>query len=571
MPSALAAMLVVSTAGVSTWAWQATSAQATIIAQERDNAQDERDEANKQKKIAEQQTVIAQDNEEKARKEKEEADRQRVLANEAKLQAEKNQLLAEKQANLALKNIQFIVTEIDDRLAKQPGMSEMRIGMLKVVEKKWDELDLALTGGILGQAIPTQMAIREKIADAWVSLDKLEEANTQLAKVYDQAKQRMIDKGRNDATRKNMSFISMKWAPIKQRLTGDPADRDRLMNEALDLLRDILAHPLPTDEDSPKPFEIAERLQRTLLGIASAQRKRGDLLSATASYVEAGEICTKMLNQLRTPDEVLAKLPPERLALLKNVFEQNLDMSRSGRANILCAIGKVDEAIPIYQAAIAVRRAAFASTPNERSATQQLLSHLINYGQYLVRAGRTDDGAAALAEANVLAEKAYESDSTSAGAKRLLGVTQYYLGVARDAQGLIPDSIVLFERSRVIRTEMKNVSADVANKVDLMLAEARLGNQDAAQALIDDLAKAEVKDPELRLDLARAISQLVKTSDAETAKKRIDQAIQMLERSVAEGLPDSYPIASEPDLKPLKDDPRLANIVAKLLANQTMK
>ena len=227
MPSGLAAFLIVSTAGISTWAWQATSAQAIVIAQERDNAQDERDEATKQTKIAEQQTVIAQENEEKARKERAEADRQRVLANEAKLQAEKNQLLAEKQANLALKNIQFIVTEIDDRLAKQPGMSDLRIGLLEVVEKKWDELDLALTGGILGQAIPTQMAVRYKIADAWVSLDRLKEANVQLEKVYDQAKQRMIDKSRSDASRNNMALVCIKWAPIKQRLTGDPADREQ--------------------------------------------------------------------------------------------------------------------------------------------------------------------------------------------------------------------------------------------------------------------------------------------------------------------------------------------------------
>ena len=189
----------------------------------------------------------------------------------------------------------------------------------------------------------------------------------------------------------------------------------------------------------------------------------------------------------------------------------------------------------------------------------------------MVRVGRTDDGTAALAEANAMAETAHQADPTSAVTKRFLGVTQYYLGVARDAQGLIPDSIALFERSRVIRTEMTKNSADVANKVDLMLAEARLGNQEAAQLLIDDLGKAEVKDPDLRLDLARAISQLAKVSDAETAKSRIDQAIQMLERSVTEGLSDSYPIASELDLKPLKDDPRLATIVAKLMANQTMK
>ena len=34
---------------------------------------------------------------------------------------------------LALKNIQLVVTEVDDRLAKEPAMSEIRIAVLGIL------------------------------------------------------------------------------------------------------------------------------------------------------------------------------------------------------------------------------------------------------------------------------------------------------------------------------------------------------------------------------------------------------------------------------------------------------
>ncbi len=103
----------------------------------RDKAEEQRNEANKQR-------AIAQANEEKAKLEKAEADRQRLLASEAQLQAEKNQKRAEELAVQALKNIQFIITDVDEKLATQPGMSNLRVDLLQVLEKRWNELDLSL-------------------------------------------------------------------------------------------------------------------------------------------------------------------------------------------------------------------------------------------------------------------------------------------------------------------------------------------------------------------------------------------------------------------------------------------
>ncbi len=560
IPSGLAGLFIFATAIISTWAWNSSAAAAVALRQERDNVQEQKDEADRQR-------AIANANEQKAIREKEEADRQKLLADEAKLQAEKNQKLAEEQAMLALKNIQLIVTEVDDRLAKEPGMSEIRVGLLQIVEREWDKLDLGLVGGLKGQAVPTLMTVRYKIADAWVSVDRLSEANTTFEKIYQQGQERLIVKNRNDAARYNMAVICIKWAPVKKRLTGNPIDSETLLLEGLALLRDIIAHPLPLDDPtspSPAKFEIANLLQQTLMQLAIAQKKRGDLTAAEASFKGMGEVASDILKDIADNTDWFKKLPDDRRALVKSVFAQNLDISRSGQANILCTLDRVDEAIPIYKAAIESRRAAIQADPKDRNSRNALVIQLTNFGQYMLRSGRFDEGAAALAEANVLAEAAYTEDPANAQAKRTFGVTQYYLGTARDAQGLAPDALVLFERSRVIRSELVANSPDKDNKVDLMLSEARLGNTEAAQALITDLSKNEAQNSELRLDIARSQAQLARSADGDARETLLVQAIASLQQCIDEGLIDPFPVANEPDLIPMREDPRFLDIVKTL-------
>lgn len=560
IPSGLAGLFIFATAIISTWAWNSSAAAAVALRQERDNVQEQKDEADRQR-------AIANVNEQKAVKEKEEADRQKLLADEAKLQAEKNQKLAEDQAMLALKNIQLIVTEVDDRLAKEPGMSEIRVSLLQIVEREWDKLDLSLVGGLKGQAVPTLMTVRFKIADAWVSLDRLQEANATFEKIYQMGQERLLIKNRNDATRYNMAMICLRWAPVKQRLTGDPADSNTLLQEGLSFLRDILAHPLPSDDPaspSPARYEVSSVLQQTLMQLASSQKKQGDLIAASASFEELGEHAADILKEIADNADWFAKLTDDRRALVRSYFSQNLNISKGGRANILCTVGKVDEAIPLYKAVIDAARADLLTNPKDRNSRDQLFRQLTNFGQYMVRTERFDEGAAALAEANVLAEALYTEDPGNAQAKRNFGVTQYYLGTARDAQGLAPDALVLFERSRVIRSELVANSPDKPNKVDLMLSEARLGNAEAARALITDLSGSEAKDPELRIDLARSLAQLARAAAEDAREPLVAQAIQNLQRAIDEGLIDPFPVANEPDLLPLREDPRFQSIVQTL-------
>ena len=542
IPSAAAGFFFIATTFISTWAWRESSASAVIIAEERDNVKEERD--------------IAQN-------ERDEADRQRVLANEAQLQAEKNQKIAEKQATLALQNIQLVLTDVDTRLAKQPGAADIRIGILQLMEKKWDELDKAMTGGIAGEAIPTLMAVRFQIADAWISLDKILEADKQYAKIYEQASDRIITKNRSDASRFNLAALCRRWAPIKERLTGNPQEAKRLLEEAVSLLRDMARDPRP-EPKSPGPSEIANVFQETLMTVASAARKRGDLIKAQESLEEAAEICDKSLKEMETPAAWFAVLTEERKVLLKTVFNQNKDLAMAGLANVFVNLGKSDEAIAIYESLIARRRKNTEVAPSDSNATDQLAIQLQNYGKSMLKVDRLADAARLLGEANDLSESLFNVDPKNARYKRTFGHSQFYLGTVRDAQGMSLDAIALFERSRVLRAEMVANSPDQSNKVNLMLSESRLGNVEATQRLVDDLTKSDKKDPDLRLDIARALAQLSRRADGELRSKLRDASLAALDRCVEDGLSDPFPIANEPDLVPLRGDERFKSTITKL-------
>jgi len=495
--------------------------------------------------------------------ERDEAERQRKSAADAKATAEANERTARQQAMLALTSMQLIVTEVDRKLTAQPGMAPLRISLLKILEKKWDELDVAMAGGIAGEAIPTLMAVRAKIADAWVSLDHIAEADAQYKRISEQAEQRLILKDRSDSARYNLALICRHWAPIKARLTSNPTEAQALRDRAVELLKEIRRDPRP-QTGSPGAHFISEVLQGLLIESASSWVKEGDRAKAEAKYAEVGQICEAVLRDAESNAKWFVELKPELQKAVLRLFTQNLEISRAGRANNLCALGKVDEADAIYRGVIERSRAAQAKAPEDVNAREQLGLQLLNYGQYMQRAGRLDVASKNQAEAIGIFEGNYNNNPTDARLKRTYASGLYYFGVTRDAQGRAQEANALFKKSRDLRKELHAVSADTANKVNLMLAEAQLDNARAVKALAEQLSKAKSKDPDLKLDLARAMALLYRQARGADRDAFRKSALAALNQCLADGQKDQFVLASQHDLSALRDDAEFSALLAKL-------
>ncbi|MFN9041447.1 MAG: hypothetical protein ACK5YO_34480, partial [Planctomyces sp.] len=125
--------------------------------------------------------------------------------------------------------------------------------ILTALEKRWSELDVNLVGGVRGQAMPTLMAIQYRIVDAWQALEKLPEADAACEKLYKLGRERIEIKGRLDATRYNLAAICQTWAGIRTRLKADPGQTQKILAEAIELLRDIRRNPLVDPADPTPP------------------------------------------------------------------------------------------------------------------------------------------------------------------------------------------------------------------------------------------------------------------------------------------------------------------------------
>lgn len=564
IPSTLASVFIVATAVISSWAWMETSAQASVIAAQKDTVEKERDEANRQRDIADEQKQIALANEVKAKKEKDEADRQRTIANQQRVLAEEKEELARKQANLALQNIQFVVTEIDGSLKKQPGSNDLRISILEAVSKKWDELDVELTGGIRGEAIPTLMTLRHKIARAFYEMDKLEIADKEFEKLYKMGEERLEIKGRTDAARTNLAKIAMFWAPVKKRLGSDPEASRKLNQSALALVRETIKNPVP-EKDSPTQNQILELLASILQNEGVDLMEQGRLRETAVLFQEALDSTDIILTNIRSEPGFSELTDDQKDAKTANL-EITRDKSALGLAYIVLRLGEPDRAVTLYEKVMASRRDIFKRRPTMLPLKLELAGHSSLYAQSLIWLNQLDKAEPLAVEAMKLFEELHAADPEKADYKRQLTTSIYRLATLRDLQGHAGESLSLFERCRLLRAELFAGSPDEKNSINLMLAEARVGNVEAAVKLIEQLGASEKKNGELHLERARALAQLSRKAEGEQKTKFTDDALTAVERSVAEGFSDPFRVKVENDLTPLHDTDRFRAAVGQLEA-----
>lgn len=527
IPSGLAVGLLALTATVSSWAWVTTSAQAAIIVEE-----------------------------------KNEANRQRIIAEQERSTAEENQKLAERQAELALKNIQFIVRDVDDKLKELPGASDVRIGILEAVSRKWDDLEVELVGGVAGEAVPTLMAVRHSLAITFQSLDKLELAQAEFDKLIEQGRGRIALKGRTDSARSNLAKILIASSTLDRRIDHDPAKGVKKLEEAFALTEEILEKPRP-QEGSPSKQELLQLRSAAAMNLGVEYLREGRIKDTERVFTVALEANTEVLNSIRSApgfDTLSEDERDTRTAAL----QMNLDKSKVGLAYIRLRLGETQQALPLYEEAIASRREIFDRRPTMLVMKTELAGHLKLYGKSLLWIDRHNEAVDVLQEAVDLYEQVRRDDPEKVEYTRGLSETLYFFSTVRLLQGHEDEATSVMERCRLLRKGLYEASPDEKNRLGLMLAEARMGNLEATLEHADALGAIEKKNSEAHLERARALAHLSREVSGEQQAVLIDQALNALERAIEEGFSDPFRIQAEYELRPLRENSRFKSILAKL-------
>lgn len=558
VPSGLAAFFVTATALIASWAWNETSALASSLKDERDTVVKQRDEITGQKAEVEKQKA-------EAVVQRDEARRQETIANQQTAIALDNEKKAERQALLALRNIQFVVTTIDSQLAKQPGSGPLRIAILEATTKSWEELDNELAGGIKGEAPATLMVLRDKVATIAMTLDNYALAKPELEKNYERGRQRLAIMERNDASRLNQAKTCLRLAEVVERHDADINKSSAYLGEAIELVRDILAHPNPKagDSGSPKTSEIRECLAAATQNSGRLSMKKGSIAEALVYFKESLAMHQGILDEVRSAPGFSEKSENERdgATAAKQI---ELDRVAAGLAYCQLRLGNSNEAITNYESVIAARREIAVRRPTMMPLQTELTLHLGLYGQSMLWIDRLDLAEPLIRESLEYAKKVVDYDPTPAESKRALAMAAYRLGTLFDLQGHAEPSLAQFEQSRSIRAELTEANSTESNKTLLMLAEARVGNLEAAERLSDDLGRIEKQNGELHLERARALAQLTRHAQEDKKLQLSEAALTALERAVAEGFQDPFRIQAEPDLRPLHDQDRFRVLIAAL-------
>lgn len=539
LPSGLAMTAVAMTAVIATWAWQATSAQAAIITQEKENVEEQRDEAEKQKAKAVKQKLVADENAEAAKK----------------------------QALVALDSIQYVVTEVDALLADKPQLTDVRITLMKALSKKWDEIDLELAGGLQGEAIATQMAVRHKIALALTALDQIDDADVEYEKLYEQGKERVQIKNQSDSSRSNLVQIATAWSPVRKRARKEPDAVVKLLSEARGIMLDIFDDPRP-EEGSPTQIQLLSFQGAVSQNLGVEYLRSGNLPKSAELFGEALSANGRKLSIIRDEPGFSEKTEDQKDNATAN-HQMEYDRSAVALAYIQLRLGQTDESIRLYKQAIEGRREIYDRRPKVTPLKSALGGFLSNFGNSYLWLDQPENAKPVLEEAVQLNKEIYEQDTKIAGHARQLEIDYYRLATLRSVQGELDEAKDLLQKAKAIADKLVENTPDRKNKIGLMLVESRLGNREAAESLIDELGEATDKDAEVHLDRSRSLAQLsVHAESDDNRQKLVDAALTALERSVDDGYSDPFRLEHECDLDPLHGELRFKALVAKVKTSQ---
>jgi tetratricopeptide (TPR) repeat protein len=236
-------------------------------------------------------------------------------------------------------------------------MNDLRIAILEAVSKKWHELDIELTGGIRGEAIPTLMVLRQQIAVSLYELDQLANANAEFSSLYSLSAERLATKGRTDSARTNRAKIALLWAPVKSRLESNPAAALSLFSEAETLVRECLSNPRP-EPGSPPPEDIRELLAAILQNKGVELLRQGRLKETEACFTEGLGLMANVLDSIRSAPG-FEKLTADEKDTRTAARQISHDKAAVGLAYLNMRLGKIEQSIANYDAAIAARREIF--------------------------------------------------------------------------------------------------------------------------------------------------------------------------------------------------------------------
>ncbi len=554
-PTGLAAALLLGLIGLGSWSYAA-------IAEQKKQAEANAGRASDNALIAQANERKAQDNAVIAKKNEELAKQNELLAKQNEAIAQGREADAKAQALALMKNVQFIITDVDKSLANTQGTTKVRLQVAERQAEVWDQLDASVRSDEQGEAFPTLLAVRSRLASLFAELGQPDKALEQADLALDQARRRVVVKNQSDASRVNLVRRCLHSALLREGYGRDLETSDALKREALEVIEDVVANPRP-EPGSPGEYDIQELLAEALQRVGLAGMSKGQLDVSTPLLLRALDIRRANFERFDETEAFMEADETNRRILAADAG-LTMDKSVMAVAYTLVKQDRPEEGLRQFGAAIESRKQAAAEYGELPLLKQDYGRSCGLYADCLLWNGRLDEARIQLDESVAIAGEAWTADPQSVELRKPLALALYRRACLReqtgDSGGEQADVVAALEHRRAIFA----ATAGEKDEVDLAIAAARQGDTTTVRPILDKYAAVTKPDSELQLKCARACSQLARNAAEADRDALRAESMKVLRRAITEGYSDPYKVRVEADFHSLRETPEFIEIVASI-------
>ena len=506
----------------------------------------------KQKDRAEANLVLAETNEAIAIE-------SQKLAEASEAIAQQREADARAQAVALMKNVQYVLTDVDPALAKQPGSTELRLAIAEHQAKVWNKIDAAIRDDEQSEAVPTLLGVRFRLGGLFEQLGKIEQSKEQLNRAVELARRRIVVKQNSDASRLNLVKVLLRAAGQYDRFGRDIEASMQLKKEALATVQSILDDPKP-EVGSPSLYSIHEVNAECLQRIAAAVMSKGQLDESKKLIMQALEIRKENLGRLPKTNRYLEAEPAKQKEMMAE-SALTLDRSTMGVAYTMVKEGQTDDGLRLFESVVQSRKKAYQANSEIPSLRREYAGFAGLLGDCLMWNGQMNAAREKYDASFEVQKKFYEDNPLNIDRVRKFASAAYRRGCLNGLAGNDEASTTDMQTSFKLRQEIVTKANGEKDQMDLCLAMAWLGMAEQAKPILEGVAELEKPDSEIQLKSARAWSSLARNSKGPRKVEYRALATKSLERAIKEGYSDSFKVKVEPEFQWLKDSDDFKQLV----------
>jgi serine/threonine-protein kinase len=488
-------------------------------------------EANRQRELADQNAL----GEKMAH---EEADRNRALAEKHADEARRAQTQAGKQAQVALGTVYDVVTAADEKLRTKAEMGPLRKELLELAMKRLDQI--ARDAATSGMADRTMGVALQRMGSFYEQMGMTERQVEVYQRSLDIFNRLMTENPEEDWNRFDAAISYDSLGEVGREIEKDPAKLFDYYGRSLALRKQLVDS---VHSENPALFKRQRSLAVSYVKLGMLSLEVGDPRRARENGEHAlGE------------SQAAAALEPSKVEDRRELLSSaHLLLGKAA-----CRLGDEASAREHLADCRALRQEMVQADSLNAYAQQELGRSLDALGDLEVEYGHSRAGIETYEKARAIFDALCQKDSGNPEFQWYRANADYHLGSARQLVAEVEESSRHFHQCLSVRERLqKDDAKNIQRRIELMLVQARLGDQQAAGKTADEVRSYAPRHPgklfSAACGYALCASALPAGRDNEK-RAYISKALDTLREAVNSGFRDRRALETSSDLQILKSE-----------------